>query len=233
MEEFPASKVYLQPATWLTGKFPNRRISWHFTGQFGCGHRSKYRPSVVIGGRGGGVLWQITHTSYSRHQIPSDTLNYLFPISTHIIFSHVSQPANIWLKYRYFEGQILWVSLWGEWRGDALNFLAASPPKLLHEQKQFLQLRRLILSVQFFAKSWLPSCNFKQEVCYQPDSSDKQSLPGLFPLQNRFVCQTPSNRYFSRICCTWFQCSFHRNTRHRTEQRNIHSLCPGPLEHTG
>ena len=30
MEEFQTSKVYLQHATWLTGKFPNRRISSHF-----------------------------------------------------------------------------------------------------------------------------------------------------------------------------------------------------------
>ena len=26
MEDFPASKVHLQHATWLTGKFPSRRI---------------------------------------------------------------------------------------------------------------------------------------------------------------------------------------------------------------
>ena len=30
MEEFLASKVHLQPATWLTGKFPSRRISRHY-----------------------------------------------------------------------------------------------------------------------------------------------------------------------------------------------------------
>ena len=30
VEEFPASKVHLQPATWLTGKFPSRRMSRHY-----------------------------------------------------------------------------------------------------------------------------------------------------------------------------------------------------------
>ena len=30
MEDFPASKVHLQPATWLTGKFPKRRMSRHY-----------------------------------------------------------------------------------------------------------------------------------------------------------------------------------------------------------
>ena len=38
-----------------------------------CGHRAQINPSVG-GGRG-----QIAHSSYSRHQIPSDTLNSLFP----------------------------------------------------------------------------------------------------------------------------------------------------------
>ena len=27
MEEFPASKMHLQPAIWITGKFPSRRMS--------------------------------------------------------------------------------------------------------------------------------------------------------------------------------------------------------------
>ena len=39
MEEFPASKVHLQPATSLTGKFPSRRM---------CGHLAKFRYSVVV-----------------------------------------------------------------------------------------------------------------------------------------------------------------------------------------
>ena len=30
MEEFPASKVHLQPATWLTGEFLSRRMSRHY-----------------------------------------------------------------------------------------------------------------------------------------------------------------------------------------------------------
>ena len=30
VEEFPASKVHLRPATWRTGKFPSRRMSRHY-----------------------------------------------------------------------------------------------------------------------------------------------------------------------------------------------------------
>ena len=30
VEEFPASKVHLRPATWLNGKFPSRRMSRHY-----------------------------------------------------------------------------------------------------------------------------------------------------------------------------------------------------------
>ena len=30
MEDFPASKVHPKPATWLTGKFPSRRMSKHY-----------------------------------------------------------------------------------------------------------------------------------------------------------------------------------------------------------
>ena len=96
--EFPASKVHLQPTTWLTGKFPIRRICPDITGQFGCGHREKFSPSVGVGGGGsiGNWVWpkceihptvrgvgggvegergfrQIANSSYSRHQIPSSS----------------------------------------------------------------------------------------------------------------------------------------------------------------
>ena len=75
MEEFPASKVHLQPATWLTRKSP-ADVYPDITGQFACGHRVENQPF--------GGYWQIVHTIYTRHQknqIPSDTLNCLFPSS--------------------------------------------------------------------------------------------------------------------------------------------------------
>ena len=114
MEEFPASKVHLQPATWLTGKFPSRRMYPSITGQFGCGLRAQLRPSVVRGGGGLGGLWHITHRSYSRHQVHSDTLNYLFPSNTFrprtYCFLHVSHPAKIASRTNIFEEQIHWIS---------------------------------------------------------------------------------------------------------------------------
>ena len=50
MEEFPASKVHLQPDS--LGSFP-AIVCPDLNGQFGCDHRAKVRPSVV-GGKGGG-----------------------------------------------------------------------------------------------------------------------------------------------------------------------------------
>ena len=55
MEEFPASKVHLQPG--LLGSFPSQQTYvhiWYLTGQFGCDHRAKFSPSVVVAGGGGG-----------------------------------------------------------------------------------------------------------------------------------------------------------------------------------
>ena len=58
---------------------------------------------------------QIAHTSYFRHQIPSDTLNCLFPSNTFLprtyYFFQISQPTKICLKNRYFEEQFHWVPL--------------------------------------------------------------------------------------------------------------------------
>ena len=58
------------------------------------------------GGRGGGqrIFWQIAHSSYSTHQISSNTLNCLFPDNTffprtYYLFK-ISQPAKIRLKNR-------------------------------------------------------------------------------------------------------------------------------------
>jgi len=57
----------------------------------------------------------LTNTSYSRQQIPSDTLDWPFA-SNHfpskaISFYQISQPAKICLKNKYFEEEIHWVPL--------------------------------------------------------------------------------------------------------------------------
>ena len=83
-EEFPDSKVHLQPATWL--KY------WEVSQQTWYVKTLLASLGVVIGqnsplrwGKKGKGFWQITHSSYSRHQIPSDTLNYLFPSNNFLL----------------------------------------------------------------------------------------------------------------------------------------------------
>ena len=126
LEEFPASKVHLQPATLLTGKFPSRQTdclyfitmilkAMQLMGSYV--HTLLVSWDVAIGqnsalhwegGRGGGggqrVFRQIAHSSYSTHQIPSNTLNCLFPGNTFFprtyYFFKISQPAKIRLKNR-------------------------------------------------------------------------------------------------------------------------------------
>ena len=97
IEEFPASKVRLRAATLL--------------GCFSADVWAKFTPSV---GREIS-LWQITHSSYSRHQITSHTLDFLFPSYTFLprtyYFFHISQRANNCLKKRNFEEKIHWVPL--------------------------------------------------------------------------------------------------------------------------
>ena len=76
----------------LLGSFPANE-SPDITGQFGCGHREKFSPSA--GGReGGGGLTNSTYQLFEtpKNQIPSDTLNCIFPSNNftfqgHIIFS--------------------------------------------------------------------------------------------------------------------------------------------------
>ena len=75
MEEFPASKVHLQPATWLTGKFPCRRMSRHHCPLW-VWYKGEIHPYRRMMGAG---ISQIAQTSYSRHQIKSDNLNCQFP----------------------------------------------------------------------------------------------------------------------------------------------------------
>ena len=93
MEELRPSKMQLQPATWLNGKFPSRRMS--ITGQFGCGHRQKFAPLV----EGVGERFR-TNSKY--------TLSCLLPAT---LLFQISQLAKVCLKNRYFEEQILWVPL--------------------------------------------------------------------------------------------------------------------------
>ena len=72
----------------------------------GCGGRAQFTRSVGGGGGGRGFC-QITHSSYSRRQIPSDTPNILFPRNSFLPrtchYFHISQPAKNCQKNRYFE----------------------------------------------------------------------------------------------------------------------------------
>ena len=61
MKRLPASKVHLQPSTWLTGKFPSRRSKFKFSSSLGvgrglmgieCGLRATFISSVGGGGKG-------------------------------------------------------------------------------------------------------------------------------------------------------------------------------------
>ena len=58
MKEFPASKRYLHPATWLTGKLPSRRLSSHYWPVWvwaeGGIHPFSGRGRRGVGGGGGG-----------------------------------------------------------------------------------------------------------------------------------------------------------------------------------
>ena len=76
---------------------------------------------------GGGVL-TIVHSSCSRHQIPSDTMNCLFPNNTFLprtyYFFQISQPTKICLKNRYFEEQIHWVPLSIDASADACALIS-------------------------------------------------------------------------------------------------------------
>ena len=131
LEDFPASKVHLQPATLLTGKFPSRQtdslyfstmiLNWAMQLMGSYVHTLLVSWGVVIGqnfslsvSEGGQRMFcQIAHSSYSTHQIPSNTLNCLFPSNNFFLrrynFFKISQPAKIRLKNRYFQGQIHWV----------------------------------------------------------------------------------------------------------------------------
>ena len=53
MEEFPASKVHLQPAAWLTGKFPSKRTSRHYWPLWVLPKGEVQPFSWAVGGGGG------------------------------------------------------------------------------------------------------------------------------------------------------------------------------------
>ena len=103
-----------------------RNLTYWEVSQQACVQTLLASLGVVIGqnstfqlaGLGGGGWWFLTiaHSSYSRHQIPSDTMNCLFPSNTFLprtyYFSQISHPAKILLKNRYFEEQIRCVPLY-------------------------------------------------------------------------------------------------------------------------
>ena len=117
MEEFPASKVLLQPATWLTRKFPSRRMSTYYWAIW------VWTWDKIVGGVGGGGGGD---SSYSGHQINLYTLNC--PSDTFLprtyYFFQISQPTKICLKNRYFEEEIHWVPLTFSWRRGGPSNLA-------------------------------------------------------------------------------------------------------------
>ena len=120
MEEFPASKVHLQPATWLTGKFHRQTYV-----RFECGRRAKFSPPVrgrgsignwvspkgkiypFIGGRG---FYHIPAFLDSRHQIPCPCA-YLegYSVSTPLVNLAKASPMH------QSEGKAWYAGVWQVW----------------------------------------------------------------------------------------------------------------------
>ena len=120
MEEFPDSKVHLSTTRnwtyilWI----PSRRPGSLVLGQSGRGGGGAGRKWVWPKGVRGGerFLKNNISSTYSTNQIPSDTLNCIFPGGTCLrgkyCFFHSSQPAKFCLKNGYFKEQIHWVPLY-------------------------------------------------------------------------------------------------------------------------
>ena len=113
----PARCTSVQPATGLTVKFPSRRPGSLVLGQSGGGGGGAGRKWVWPKGvRGERFLTNNISSTYSTNQIPSDTLNCLFPGGTCLrgkyCFFHSSQPAKFCLKNAQFKEQIHWVPLY-------------------------------------------------------------------------------------------------------------------------
>ena len=114
MEEFPASKVHLQPPTSLTGKFPSKRKSRHYWPVW-LWTQGNFSPSVGGSwGGGGGVVggWvsEIAHTSYSRHQrtkSPQTSWTVYFP-ATISPFKDILFFPNLPASEKLPEEQIFW-----------------------------------------------------------------------------------------------------------------------------
>ena len=96
MEGFPASKVHLQPATWVTGNFSQQ--SYVVIGR----HRAKFSPSVRGrgGGGGGAVLlfeWYV-NSEISRHL----TFVPAIPCSCEGYFRQLVNKEVFAFQYLYF-----------------------------------------------------------------------------------------------------------------------------------
>ena len=129
MEKFQTSKVYLQLATWRTGKFPSRRISRHLWpvwvrpkdkgqnsdlqwGAEGGIETWVWPKGEFIPSGGGEVSGKKTHARYSTHQIPTDTHSYIFPSNTfHLwtyhFFQTTIQQKLAWRTYIVLETDLL------------------------------------------------------------------------------------------------------------------------------
>ena len=94
-----------------TSREPGPRAKW-------AGGGGRKKMGVAQGGGGGGerFLKNNISSTYSTNQIPSDTLNCIFPGGTCLrgkyCFFHSSQPAKFCLKNGYFKEQIHWVPLY-------------------------------------------------------------------------------------------------------------------------
>ena len=90
----------------------NSALQYGEGGSIGNWVSPKGKISPFIGGRG---FYRIPAFLDSRHQIPSNTLDCLFPSNNFLprtyYFFQISQPAKNWLKNKYFQEQIQWVPL--------------------------------------------------------------------------------------------------------------------------
>ena len=121
MEEFSDSKVHLSTTcnrtycevSQPTSKEPGPRAKWGWGGGGGAGRKWVW-PKGVRGGKR--FLTNNISSTYFTNQIPSDTLNCLFPGDTCLrgkyCFFHNSQSAKFCLKNAYFKERIHWVPLY-------------------------------------------------------------------------------------------------------------------------
>ena len=81
MKKFPASKRYLHPATWLTGKLPSRRLSSHYWPVWvwaeGGIHPFSGRGRRGVGGGGRGFLYIPNQHTFPQQHFPSKDILFL------------------------------------------------------------------------------------------------------------------------------------------------------------